>query len=271
MQTLTEVQKLAWKAPVRVATTAALPAVTAAGSGVGKTLTADAFGAITIDGVAPIVGERVLIKNQAAPEDNGIYTMTTLGTGAAYAVFTRAVDADTAAKLVPGSAVMIQEGNLNKDKVAVLTTNATITIETTGLVFGFQRHNVYVFSETIGHADLSAAATEEVITLTSPPTNCIILGGCVELDEVFAGGTASAVTAEIGDAADPNELAAAVDVFTGADLGLKPGVPTAFTGLGVQTAYAPVVRFVSTGDNVDSLTSGSLTAHLYYIPIDTLT
>lgn len=272
VQTLTEVQEIMWKAPVRAATIAALPACTPSGSGVGKLLTGDANGALAAqDGVTMAAGERLLVKNQVAGADNGIYVVTTLGDGSNPFVLTRAVDADTSDKMTSGLSVVVQEGNINKDKVMVLTTNEAITLDTTALSFAFQRHNVYVFTETIGHADLTAAATEEAITLSSPPTNCIILGGCIELDTDFSGGSVSALTAEIGDAADPNELAAAVDVFTGAGAGLKDGEPTAVTGLGFKTAYAPQVRFAATGDNVINLSAGSLNAHLYYVPVDTLT
>lgn len=88
------------KEGVKVATTGPLPAVTAAGSGVGKTLTADVAGIVTIDGEQITAangfatGERILVKNQSAPVDNGIYTITTLSDTGVALVLTRASDAD---------------------------------------------------------------------------------------------------------------------------------------------------------------------------------
>lgn len=85
------------KASVRAATTAALPAVTYnnGASGVGATLTADANGALASqDGVSLIVGNRLLVKNQAAALQNGIYTVTDLGSGGTPFILTRATDQD---------------------------------------------------------------------------------------------------------------------------------------------------------------------------------
>src|SRR3954469_12517197 len=62
------------KASCRLATAAALPACTAAGTGIGKTLTGNANGALSVDGTAVAVGNRILVKDQVAGADNGIYT-----------------------------------------------------------------------------------------------------------------------------------------------------------------------------------------------------
>lgn len=67
-----------WKESVRAATTAALPAVTYANGtgGVGATLTADANGALPAqDGVTLVVNDRLLVKDQAAQLQNGIYIL----------------------------------------------------------------------------------------------------------------------------------------------------------------------------------------------------
>ena len=119
---------------------------------------------------------------------------------------------------------------------------------------------------TITTTDLTASATTQEIAITSPPANCIIVGGFIELETDFSGGSVSALTASIGDTAAPTEVAVAVDVFTGAGAGLKDGEPGVITGLGFKVAYVPVVKFTSTTDNVDNLTAGSLIAHLRYIP-----
>ena len=66
---------------VILATTTALPAYTYnnGSSGVGATLTSTCVSscpAPTIDGTAATAGIRVLVKNEAAPANNGIYTVT---------------------------------------------------------------------------------------------------------------------------------------------------------------------------------------------------
>jgi hypothetical protein len=81
---------------VVAATTTALTVTYSNGvSGVGATLTnAGTQAAFSIDNVTPVVGDRVLIKNQAAALQNGIYTVTNVGSGSTNWVLTRATDYD---------------------------------------------------------------------------------------------------------------------------------------------------------------------------------
>jgi hypothetical protein len=67
--------------PCLVATTSNLTATYANGTaGVGATLTNSGTQvALTIDGVALVVGNRVLVKDQATGFQNGIYTVTNIG------------------------------------------------------------------------------------------------------------------------------------------------------------------------------------------------
>ena len=85
------------KDSVRVATTANLTATYSNGtSGVGATLTnSGTQAAITIDSIVLVSGDRVLVKDQASALQNGIYTVTTVGTASTNWVLTRATDADT--------------------------------------------------------------------------------------------------------------------------------------------------------------------------------
>lgn len=102
------VQGNIWKNPVDASTTAALPALTySAGAG---TLTENTNGALPAqDGVTLAVGDDLLVMNQASSFQNGIYTVTTLGSAGAVFVLTRRVDADSAAEL-RDAAVMVEGG-----------------------------------------------------------------------------------------------------------------------------------------------------------------
>jgi len=131
----TSIQGLDYKESVRVATTAALPAVTASGIGIGKTLTADALGVLTVDDVATVLNDRILVKNQAAGANNGIYKVTTQGTAGVAFVLTRAIDADQDTDLNAGSVVPVEEGTANGNTLLMLTTDDPIVIDTTLLVF----------------------------------------------------------------------------------------------------------------------------------------
>ena len=121
------------KDSVRVASAAALAAVTY-NNGAG-TLTADANGALTVDGVALSVDDRVLIKDQASAVQNGIYKVTATGGASAVFVLTRTPDADTAAELTGGTFFFAEEGTANADNGYVSTHNGTPTFGTTNITF----------------------------------------------------------------------------------------------------------------------------------------
>lgn len=102
---------LSVKAPVLVATTADI------------TLS----GFQSIDGVTVAAGDRVLVKNQAAPAENGIYV-------AASGAWSRATDMATWAQ-VPGAFCFVQEGTSQADNGYVCTSNKGGTINVTPITW----------------------------------------------------------------------------------------------------------------------------------------
>jgi hypothetical protein len=101
------------RASCAVATITTLPANTYnnGAAGVGATLTANANGAIgTIDGYAVQLNDRILVKDEAAQENNGIYEATDLGSGGSPYIFTRVTDYDQAADITTGTFTSIING-----------------------------------------------------------------------------------------------------------------------------------------------------------------
>lgn len=127
-----------YKESVELATVAALPTniYSNGSSGVGATLTGTAFGALTIDGVTVVLGDRVLIKNEADQTHNGVYDVTTVGAVAALYVLTRSTDFDQTIDIEDGSTVFVLAGNTLAFSVWVQTTRGTITVGSSNLVFG---------------------------------------------------------------------------------------------------------------------------------------
>ena len=132
---------------VAYATTAALPANTYnnGASGVGATLTANANGALTVDGhtfTSPTDdGTRILVKNEAAGANNGVYTLSQAGNsspGAPY-ILTRATDFDTVGtgvdQIDEGDFFLVTGGTANINTAWVQQTAPPITIGTTAIVF----------------------------------------------------------------------------------------------------------------------------------------
>jgi hypothetical protein len=94
------------------ATTANLNATYSNGtSGVGATLTnAGTQAAFQTDGVTPSLNDRILVKNQTTTSQNGIYTLTTLGSGSTNWVLTRATDFDNAVEIAGGDFTFVDNG-----------------------------------------------------------------------------------------------------------------------------------------------------------------
>jgi len=110
------VEGRSWKDSVDAATTGALPNSPTYSAGAG-TLTAGANAALAAqDGITLAVGDRLLVKNQASTFQNGVYDVTTVGSGAAPWVLTRSADSSTAAELTDAS-VYIDNGSTLKGKV----------------------------------------------------------------------------------------------------------------------------------------------------------
>lgn len=107
---------LAWKDQIRVATT------------VSGTLGSAFANGQVVDGITLVTGDRILLKNQSTPAENGIYVVAVSGAP------TRATDADTGAEM-QAAAGWVSEGTTNGGTSWVCTTTGTITIGSTSLTF----------------------------------------------------------------------------------------------------------------------------------------
>ena len=120
------------KKSVRVATTANLSATYNNSNG---TLTATANGAIAVDGVTLSTTDRVLVKDQTDPVENGFYLVTNTGGASAAFVLTRTPDANDADELTGGAFTFVEEGTNNADNGYVAVHNGTPTIGTDDIEF----------------------------------------------------------------------------------------------------------------------------------------
>ena len=154
---------MSWKAPVRLATTA--------------NITMNSLAAI--DGVTPVQNDRILVKNQTVPSQNGIYT-------AQAATWNRANDANLAAEMV-NAAVFVSEGTTQADTAWVQTVNAPITMGTTGLTFvqftgagTYSNGNGLTLTGNVFAIDDSVVATDAQVTtavgVKADKTTSIIAG-----------------------------------------------------------------------------------------------
>jgi hypothetical protein len=128
-------------AACNLATTAALPANTYNNGtgGVGATLTATANAALVVDSATVTSGQRILVKNEAAGANNGVYTVTQVGSGALPYILTRATDYDTSGtgtnEIDIGDLLLVLSGTVNANTSWVQQTPLPITVGTTSIVF----------------------------------------------------------------------------------------------------------------------------------------
>jgi len=90
-----------------------------------------------IDGVTLNVNDRILVKDQG-DATNGIYYVASVGSAGSQWLLSRTTDADTGGangEVTAGMFVFVTEGTTNGDTGWVLTTNDTITLNTTTLTF----------------------------------------------------------------------------------------------------------------------------------------
>jgi hypothetical protein len=161
--------------PVRVESPTPLNATYNNGaSGVGATLTnAGTQAALVIDGVTVAVNDRVLIYTQTNATQNGVYVVTSTGSGSTNWVLTRSSDTDTygisgPTTLSEGSTFFVQQGTTGAGETYTCNTSGVIVFGTTNITFA-QVSASQIYS---GTSPINVSGT--VISLTTVPVN---LGG----------------------------------------------------------------------------------------------
>lgn len=87
----------------------------------------------TLDGVTLAANDRVLVKDQTTANQNGIYTVTTLGTGS-NGTWSRATDMDAWTE-VPSAYTWVEQGTVNADTGWVCTADQGGTLGTTSITW----------------------------------------------------------------------------------------------------------------------------------------
>lgn len=133
-------------------------------------------GTQTVDGVAVVVGDRVLVQNQTTSSQNGIYVV-------AAGAWTLAADSTTG-NLTAGAFVTVEEGTVNDNKAFILTTNNPITVGTTPLAWSpFGAGTVYTAAANGGLLLTSSAFS---ILLDASPGLLLGAGG-IKIDPAYSG------------------------------------------------------------------------------------
>jgi hypothetical protein len=133
----------------------------------------------TFDGLTLVAGDRILVRKQTAPAENGIYVVGTVGGGTA--TWSRATDMLNASVLPNGLVVLVEAGTLGAGKVRKLSNTGVVTVGTTGLTFDklVRSSEMRRISAVVGaEGAVAANAIEVALTITDEDGNTV--GAAVE-------------------------------------------------------------------------------------------
>lgn len=214
---------LDFKASVRVATTGNI------------TLS----GTQTIDGVAVIAGNRVLVKDQGTPAGNGIYVV-------AAGAWSRATDADNspAGEVTSGMYCFVEEGSANANTGWVLSTANPITLGSTALTFV---QFTGLGQITAGNGLTKTGSTLDIVTASSAR----IVVNANDIDLATTGVSASTYKSVTVDTY--GRVTAGSNPTTLSGYGITDAVPLA----GGVTMTGTLTHNVTSGHGVNSTTSAT--------------
>ena len=143
-------------------------------------------GTQTVDGVALVAGDRVLVKDQTTASQNGIYVV-------AAGAWARSADADNtpAGEVTSGMYVFVEQGTTNADTGWVLATNNPITLGTTALTF--------TQFNGLGQVTAGAGLTKTGSTInvgTASAARIVVNADNIDLATVGTAGTYRSVTTD---------------------------------------------------------------------------
>ena len=168
-------QALIVKDSVRAATTVNLLA--AYDNTAGTLTNSGSHAAFSIDGISLVAEDRVLIKDQTAGEENGIYEVTTVGDASTAWVLTRTIDANIGTELVGGTFTFVTEGSIQQDKGFIFTHDSVPTLGTTDItITQFSSAGIITAGDGLGKTGNDLFLNDDNITLEISSDNVRIKG-----------------------------------------------------------------------------------------------
>jgi hypothetical protein len=126
-----------------------------------------------VDGVSLSLNNRVLVTGQSTASQNGLYYVTTVGSGS-NGTWARTSDGNETGEIEAGMIVMVTEGTIYADTQWKLITDDPITIGTTALTFtqnysanSIASGNSNVIVNSNANVTISSAGTANVLTISN--------------------------------------------------------------------------------------------------------
>jgi hypothetical protein len=232
--------------------------------GVGATLTnAGTQAALVLDGVTLNVNDRVIVMDQTTQTQNGVYTVTNVGSGSTNWILTRATDADTygvanSNKLAQGSYFYIQEGDTAAGESYVCSTVGTITFGVTAITFSqFSASPAYTGTAPINVSGQTISLTG-VVSATHGGTG---LSAYTAGDLVYSNATNTLTNLAVGSTGQTLIVSGGAPVWGALNLagvGVSGNLPESHGGTN-QSSYATGDTLYASATNTLSKLSGNTT------------
>lgn len=231
-----------------------------------------------IDGVTPIVGDRILVKDQTSAPANGIYV-------AASGAWTRATDMDAWTE-VPGANVWVEQGTANGDTAWVCTADQGGTLNSTNITWvKFYGSGVYQPTSTLltniaalgtdGYIQKSGSSASTVAAATTAEYRTGTVAKPMEVDKTW---TAAAVVALTDAATIALDLATGLNFSvtlggnrtlgnpSNAKVGQSGEIQITQDGTGTRTlSFGTSYKFAANADKVLTTTAGHVDFLYYHV------
>jgi hypothetical protein len=214
--------------------------------GIGATITSGTNSVLTLDGYTPILGDRILVKNEAGglgASRNGVYSVTQLGiAGLIKWILTRALDYDQPSDINSTGAIPVVNGTVNATTQWVITS----TVNTVG-------------TDALTYAQFTIAPTSLVQTSRQILTGAGLSGGgdlsadrTLSIDASYLRGYLAGLT--LSTAGSSTTMSIAAGVCCSDD----------FTTLMKLAAFSKTTSAWALGSGNGGLDTGSIAASTWY-------
>lgn len=213
-------------------TTTGLSAKTAVHAATTANIANLASASTTQDGVTLVAGDRLLVKDQTTPSQNGIYTVGTVSAGTA--PLTRANDMNSWTE-VPASYVWVQSGTTQADTGWVCTSQPGGTLETTAITWV-----QFSASTEIGPGN-GLTKSGNTLAVLAANTTLTVTGSGVAVSATYPGNTSLNTLGTV-----------TTGTWQGTAVGVGFGGTGSTTAAGARTALGATTKFATqlTGDGV---------------------
>ena len=204
-----------------------------------------------VDGVTLSHNDRVLVTGQTTASQNGIYYVTTLGSGS-NGTWSRSTDSNQTGELLAGTIIMVTEGQIYADTQWKLITDNPIVIGTTSLTF---TQNYMANSISGGTSNVVVNSNANVTISSAGAANVLTVSNT----GVYVSGVVSATGNITG-----NYFVGNGSALTGIATGIPTQIANGTSNINIASANGNIEFAVGSSPDTMIVSPGELTVYGVY-------